>query len=147
VPYLTHDHPCRTILIILGGIGKFPASVEELKDMGVYNVYMAKYAMYIAAALLGIIGVILGKKALSVGVERQGSVPIALALIALAAALALATLGMTGWQCWKTSLYGPLQWYNWLIIALTIVQRLVYIWLCGTTMYLFRVSNRNAYQT
>ena len=37
------DWSCRVILLVLGIIGKFPASVEDLKAQGTYNVYVIKY--------------------------------------------------------------------------------------------------------
>ena len=119
--------------------------MEDLKEEGTYDVYLAKYAMYLPAALFGILGVILGRKATSAGVQRQGSVPVAISLIVVAALFALATLGMTGWECWKGSGY-PQKWYSWLVIALTIIQRVAFVWFCGSSIYLFRLKS-TSYQT
>ena len=85
-----------------------------------------KYATYVAAGILGILGGWLGRKAIA----ARSSVMLSLLLCLFAIAGGLATIGMTCYSIYlesKPSPYYTPPWYTWLIFALMIIQRMLFV--------------------
>jgi len=103
--------------------GNFPDSVSIQKEVGIYSIYAAKYCLYIVAALMGLLGAIVARRAL-----RSSSSPnaFAISLFYLTILTLLATLGLTGYLIYKDSQLSA-AWWQYLIEALIIVERLLYL--------------------
>ena len=125
--------------MVLGITGKFPKSVDELKAQGMYVEYCVKYGLYIVGGVTTQVGVWMGQRAIA----ARSRVTASIMLLALSAAVITATLGMSSWECYKDNQAGATAG-SWVIMALTYLQRLAYLWFCGVTCFLFKRSS-NAY--
>ena len=62
---------------------------------------------------MGVLAIILGRKALKEaqpGGERPGGAKVAFVMILVSALIAMATMGMTGWECYISSHYSTTTW-------------------------------------
>lgn len=116
------------ILVGLAGGGVFPATVAEQKALGVFNVTIVKYVLYTVAGILGMYAVKTGRGAMKRR-EAALSLDVALVGILVSVLIVLATMGMTAWLTYKTvhNPYYTTHWWEYLIIAIVFVQRLIYI--------------------
>ncbi|GAX75829.1 hypothetical protein CEUSTIGMA_g3272.t1 [Chlamydomonas eustigma] len=116
------------ILLALGASGKYPNSIDLQKLLGTYTISNVKYGLYTLAGLLGILGGLLGNRVLQSG-DPASLVLHIVAIIMLSAIVALVSVALT---CWEIAIvaHEPQTWFSWLIVALTIIQRLVYTAAC-----------------
>ncbi|KAI7835536.1 hypothetical protein COHA_010564 [Chlorella ohadii] len=132
-------------LIIVGAIflglsasGNFMGSVEEMKYVGTYAPAVAKYSVYIFAGISGVVGALLTRRACT----RRTSFRLPACVLAVAAAAVLASLGLGFYQLDKSvELHSP--WWSYLLSALMIVQRCLYLVMLGYLLYTMKEGSKD----
>ncbi|GAX75828.1 hypothetical protein CEUSTIGMA_g3271.t1 [Chlamydomonas eustigma] len=139
------------ILLLLGALGVFPDSVDSQRLSGTYTISNVKYGLYILAGLLGWLGCHMTNKVLDTENQHKQAKEVQLPasalpsshrsiayltypVLILSAVAALISIALTCcWEMiWLTKSTSQ-KVYSWIIVVLTIVQRLFYIWACLAT--------------
>ena len=114
------------VFICLAATGVYPESVEIQKELGVFAENLIKYALYILAGTLGLVGAFAARKILvsSKGSSEKVQLTIPQVMLITAVLTALATVAMSIQILVEINNTYPVDGWSWFILVIFVLQRL-----------------------